>query len=181
MTLFVKDVNESIVHFFTVFEDDCSRLKDELPQAEKIKIVKKIVLQKYRPYIALTNFHSLNEIKEALKILEATMPHNNYHDSNRFKRHSSGDKLSNFSDNSNKNSHESRFDKFNNGKQVGFTRDRSHSNNSFHSNSSRNNSRENRQRTNSNGSYHRENSLNRSTGTNQPFWNSSGSRAENKQ
>lgn len=107
--------NESIVHFFIVFEDDCSRLKDELPQAEKIKIIKKNVLQKYRPYIALTNFHSLNEIKESLKILEATMPHNNYHDSNRFKRYGSGDRLSNVSDNNTKNTHESRMDKFNNG------------------------------------------------------------------
>lgn len=172
--------NESIVHFFTVFEDDCSRLKEQLPQAEKIKIIKKNVLQKYRPYIALTNFHSLNEIKESLKILEATMPYNNYHDSNRFKRYGSGDRLSNVSDNNTKNTRESRMDKFNNGKQVGFSRDRSHSNTSFHSNSSRNNSRENRPRTNSNGSYQRDNSMSRSSGPHQSFRNSSGSRADNQ-
>lgn len=173
--------NETIVHFFTVFEDDCSRLKDPLPQAEKIKIIKKNVLQKYRPYIALANFHSLNEIKEALKILEATMPQSSYQDSNRFKRYNSGDRLSNSPDNRTNNTHESRMDKFNNDKQVGFSRDRSQSNNSFRSISSRNNSRENRQRTNSNGSYYRENSQNRASNSNQSFRNSSGSRAENKQ
>lgn len=39
---------ESIVHFFTIFEDDCSRLQTLLTTNEKIIILKKNILQKLR-------------------------------------------------------------------------------------------------------------------------------------
>lgn len=171
--------NQTIVHFFTVFEDDCSRLKDPLPTAEKVKIIKKNVLQKYRPYIALANFHTMDEIKHALKILEATMPQS-FGDSHQFKRFNSGDRLQQVPDNTSKGAHQSRYEKFTDGKQVDFKRDRSNSNNPVRSNFSRENSRENWRRNNSNDRRSRENSQNRNGHANQSFRNSSGSRAENK-
>lgn len=65
--------NDSIVNFFTIFEDDCSRLQTLLSPREQIHIVKKNVLQKYRPHISLKNYNSLNELKQDLKLLEASM------------------------------------------------------------------------------------------------------------
>lgn len=59
--------------FFTIFEDDCSRLQTNLNQNDKINILKKNVLQKYRPYISLENYASVNELKHDLKLIEATM------------------------------------------------------------------------------------------------------------
>lgn len=171
--------NESIVHFFTVFEDDCSRLSTRLDNAEKVKIIKKNVLQKYRPYIALGQFQTVEELKHALKVLEATMPQNNFQEPIRFKRFDSGDRLSHGSNvQTNRNEHQSRFEKYSENKEV--NRNRSNSNNPFYSNASRNNSRENIQRNNSNGRYSRENSQNRSTSYNQPFRNSSGASANDK-
>lgn len=70
--------NESIVQFCPKFEDNCSRLKTLLSTQEKINILKRNILYKYQPYIALTQFQNLNELKHALKLLEATMSHNNY-------------------------------------------------------------------------------------------------------
>lgn len=69
--------NESIVHFFTIFEDDCSRLQTPLSQNDKMHIIKKNILQKYRPYVTLKNYASLNEVKHDLKLLEASMPATN--------------------------------------------------------------------------------------------------------
>lgn len=69
--------NEAIVHFFTVFEDDCSRLPVQLTTDEKLNILKKNILQKYRPYVALNKFDSVDEMKHALKVLEMSMCTNN--------------------------------------------------------------------------------------------------------
>lgn len=69
-----QQTNESIVNFFTKFEDDCSRLQTLLTTGEKIHIVKKNVLQKYRPYVSLKNYDSLNDLKHDLKLLESSMP-----------------------------------------------------------------------------------------------------------
>lgn len=65
--------NESIVHFVTIFEDDCSRLQTLMLPKEQIHIVKKNVLQKYRPHISLKHYNTLNELKQDLKLLEASM------------------------------------------------------------------------------------------------------------
>lgn len=65
--------DEEIVHFFTVFENDCSRLRVQLSVEEKLNILKKNILQKYRPYVALSTFHSIDEMKNALKRLEISM------------------------------------------------------------------------------------------------------------
>lgn len=72
----IQKQNEAIVHFFTVFEDDCSRLQTLLTPAEKIHIMKKNVLIKYRPYITLKSYETLNELKHDLKLLEASMLNN---------------------------------------------------------------------------------------------------------
>lgn len=84
--------NEAIVHFFTVFEDDCSRLTAQLSVDEKLNILKKNILQKYRPYVALNRFNSVDEMKHALKVLEMSMSSNASHDNSRFVRFNSSDR-----------------------------------------------------------------------------------------
>lgn len=88
--------SDSIVQFFTIFEDDCSRLQKLLTSAEKIHIIKKNILQKYRPYVTLKNYNSLNELKYDLKLLEASMNAN--------------DRTVGFTNNS--TTHSSRYDSF---------------------------------------------------------------------
>lgn len=68
---------ESIVHFFTIFEDDCSRLQTLLTTNEKNNILKNNILQKFRPYVTLKVYGTSDELKHDLKLLEATMPNNN--------------------------------------------------------------------------------------------------------
>lgn len=68
---------ESIVHFFTIFEDDCSRLQTRMSPSDQIHIIKKNVLQKYRPHISLKYYESLNDLKHDLKLLEASMAASN--------------------------------------------------------------------------------------------------------
>lgn len=65
--------SESIVHFFTHFEDKCSRLQTPLSQRDQIHIIKKNVLPKYRPFTTLTPYNTLSDLKEHLKQLEASM------------------------------------------------------------------------------------------------------------
>lgn len=112
--------NETIVQFFTIFEDNCSRLRVPLSNSEKISILKRNVLQKYQSYIALMSFQSLNAMKHALKVLEATMSQNN-HSGNRFVRFDSRERRSfsreryshspNRYENSAQSNHVSRYDK----------------------------------------------------------------------
>lgn len=78
--------NESIVQFFTVFEDNCSRLLTPLSTLEKINILKRNIFAKYQPYIALVQFKSIDEMKHALKILEATMSYSGNGSDNSFGR-----------------------------------------------------------------------------------------------
>lgn len=132
--------NETVLQFFTDFEDNCSRLVNKLPDNEKIRILKLNVLQLYRPQIALVNFDSLDSIKKALQILENTMT-SYKHEQNRYTRFGSNDR-SNSSQNFNQNyrsngEQRSRYDKYrsNNG-NVTFN---AQNNRSF-SNSSRDNS-----------------------------------------
>lgn len=108
--------NESVIQFITIFEDNCSRLRVPLPTKEKISILKRNVLQRYQSYIALTQFNSVNELKHALKLLEATMSYPN-NSSNRyvhFDRHDNNRRNISFSPHrSNGYSHSpNRFDKF---------------------------------------------------------------------
>lgn len=124
--------NEAIVHFFTVFEDDCSRLPVQLTVDEKLNILKKNILQKYRPYVALNKFNSVDEMKHALKVLEMSMSNNNT-DNNKYVRFNSGDRNGHSNeyrrgDNSN---FRSRYDKFQSKSQNDRNRnDRSSSNTS---------------------------------------------------
>lgn len=131
---------ETVLTFFTDFEDECSRLVNKLPDNEKIRILKLNVLQHYRPHIALADFNSVNDIKKALQILENTMT-TSKHDQNRYTRFGSNDRSNssqNFGQNYRSNGEQrSRYDKYrsNNG-NVSFN---AQNNRSF-SNSSRNNS-----------------------------------------
>lgn len=109
--------DESVVHFLTVFEDDCSRLRNKLTLEEKLNILKKNILQKYRPYVALSKYESINEFKHALKILEMSMSFDNNSHPNRFVRFSSNERNNNTHDNRDKkynssNGHRSRYDNF---------------------------------------------------------------------
>lgn len=65
--------DESIVHFFTIFEDNCFRLQNPMSTNEKIHILKKNILHKYRPYVTLKEYKSINDLKHDLKLLEASM------------------------------------------------------------------------------------------------------------
>lgn len=128
--------NEGIVHFFTVFEDDCSRLPVQLTVDEKLNILKKNILQKYRPYVALNKFNSVDEMKHALKVLEMSMSQNNSTDNNKYVRFNSNDRSGRNNEyrggnNANDNSR-SRFDKFHANSQNEHTRNRSSSNTSQH-------------------------------------------------
>lgn len=104
---------------------------------EKITILKKNVLQKYRPYIVLTTFYSIEELKHALKILESTMPS---YDTNRSVRFGSNDRNKYSGDklkvNSQNEQNRSRLDRFQNAQsnQSKDARNRSNSNASNHSN-----------------------------------------------
>lgn len=136
--------NETVLQFFTDFEDECSRLVNKLPDKEKIRILKLNVLQSYRPHIALVEFHSVNDIKKALQILENTMPPSKYA-SNRYTRFGSNDR-SNSSQNFGQNNHSSsqqrsRYDKHQSkyGNGSGSVTFNSQNNRSF-SNTSRDNS-----------------------------------------
>lgn len=100
---------ENVVQFITIFEDNCSRLRNPLTTREKISILKRNVLPKYQTYIALMAFSSVNELKHSLKLLEATMPQNN-NNANRYVRFDSRDRNSRSSD---RFSHSpNRFDKY---------------------------------------------------------------------
>lgn len=132
--------DETVLQFFTDFEDECSRLVNKLSDKEKIRILKLNVLQHYRPHIALVEFNSVNDIKRALQILENTMTPSKY-DRNHYTRFGSKDRSNssqNFGQNYRSNGEQrSRYDKYqsNNG-SVTFN---AQNNRSF-SNSSRNNS-----------------------------------------
>lgn len=129
--------NEAIVHFFTVFEDDCSRLPVPLSIDEKLNILKKNVLQKYRPYIALNRFNSVDEFKHALKVLEMSMFSNTSNDNNKFVRFSGNSGYSNeYRGRNNSGDHNrSRYDKFHSNSKYerNENRSRSASNTSQHS------------------------------------------------
>lgn len=140
--------NEAIVHFFTVFEDDCSRLPVQLSAEEKLNILKKNILQKYRPYVALNRFNSVDEMKHALKVLEMSMSSNNSYDNSKYVRFNSKDRNANGNDyrerNNSSDRNRSRYDKFHSNSQYERrdNRNRSASNTSQHSgdaNSSRSN------------------------------------------
>lgn len=127
--------NEEIVHFFTVFEDDCSRLPVQLTVDEKLNILKKNILQKYRPYVALSKFNSVDDMKHALKVLEMSMSQNNSTDNSRYVRFNSNDRGARNNEqrsgNNSNDSSRSRFDKFQAKTQNEHTRnDRSSSNTS---------------------------------------------------
>lgn len=132
-----QEYTESVVKFFTNFEDSCSRLMTPLSAEEKVTILKKNILQKYRPYVVLTHFQTVDEMKYALKILEATMVSN---EGNKNVRFGSRDKNRSFSAERNKetsenNNNRSRYDRFqatDSKKGVDF-RNRSNSNSSNHS------------------------------------------------
>lgn len=105
--------SENVVQFFINFEDSCSRLPTPLSNLEKVNILRKNVLQKYRPYIALSTFQSVDEMKHALKILESTMI---FTDSSKNVRFGSKDRNhSAYTDNRNnsdKNTSRSRYERF---------------------------------------------------------------------
>lgn len=118
---------ESIVHFFTIFEDDCSRLQTLLTSNEKINILKKNILQKYRPHVTLKPYGTLDELKYDLKLLEATMANTNSRSVN-FEEKDSNQKY----DNSNRRS---RYDNYrSNNRSFNRSFSRSPSNGSNHSN-----------------------------------------------
>lgn len=172
-----QSYNESIIKFCTNFEDNCSRLLTPLSTLEKINILKRNVLSKYQPYIALTQFHSLNELKHALKLLEATMSQNNYgfnrnvrfdskerrYDS-RERRFDSCERQSHSPHRQSFNSspnHVSRYDKFDskNANNYRSSRDRTRSPYPSYNNTRNNNNNGNfRERSNSNHNHSRENS-----------------------
>lgn len=106
--------NESIVRFFTVFEDDCSRLRNKLTLEEKVNILKKNILQKYRPYVALSKYNSIEEFKHGLKILEMSMSSDNNTQTNRFVRFNSNERNNNSYDSRDRkfSEHRSRYDNF---------------------------------------------------------------------
>lgn len=166
--------SESIVQFVTIFEDNCSRLLFPIAAQEKISILKRNVLYKYQPYVALAQFNSVNELKHALKILEATMSYNNSN-TDRMVRFNSRDRQPNNSSNSDSNQrHVSRFDKNNSNNNSGTDRGRSlsNSNSNFRNHSpypnnaksrpndsyKSPNGQRDRERNNSNGRYSRDNS-----------------------
>lgn len=66
--------SESIVVYFASFENLCSRLRDPMPEENKIRILKKNVLPKFRPHIALFASDTVAQLKEVCKILEANFP-----------------------------------------------------------------------------------------------------------
>lgn len=165
--------NETVVQFFTIFEDNCSRLLSPLTTVEKINILKRNVLQKYQSYIALMQFHSINDMKHALKVLEATMSQN-YYGNNRNVRFDSRDRQSlsreryshspNRSNSNERSNHVSRYEKFdsknqdfrsvrdrtrspypvsNNQRTFDGNKQRERSNSNSNQNRSRDNSREN--------------------------------------
>lgn len=81
-----------------------------------LTILKKNILQRYRPYVVLTPFQTVDEMKYALKILEATMAPT---DGNRNVRFGSRDRNRSFSSDrskeivhSNSNNNRSRYDRF---------------------------------------------------------------------
>lgn len=98
--------DESVVHFVTIFEDDCSRLLTQLTSAEKINILKKNILQKYRSSIILREYGTVDELKHDLKLLESTMPNDrNVHFSRDNSRNRSYRNQWHNSTNSNKSPH----------------------------------------------------------------------------
>lgn len=107
--------DESVVHFITIFEDDCSRLITQLTSAEKVNILKRNILQKYRPSIILREYGTVDELKHELKLLESTMQYDrNVHFSrNDSRSHSFRDK-SPYRQNDDKTNHRSRYDKYEN-------------------------------------------------------------------
>lgn len=113
--------NESIVHFFTVFEDDCSRLPNALTSAEKINILKRNILQKYRSNVVLREYGTVSELKHELKLLEAAMQ-SDYQRNVQF----SGQAYQR--PNSDRNSHRSRYDNYRNSNSRSSS---THSNNSY--------------------------------------------------
>lgn len=128
--------NEAIVHFFTVFEDDCSRLAVQLSVDEKLNILKKNILQRYRPYVALNRFNSVDEMKHALKVLEISMSSNASHDNSKFVRFNSSERGAHSNDyrerNNSSDRNRSRYDKFHSNTQYE-NKNRSSSNTSQHS------------------------------------------------
>lgn len=133
--------SETVLQFFTDFEDDCSRLVNKLTDKEKIRILKLNVLQRYRTHIALVEFTTVNNIKNALQILENTMQQTKQDTQNRYTRFGSNDRSNssqNFGQNFQSNGEQrSRYDKYrSNNNGVSFN---AQNNRSF-SNSSRNNS-----------------------------------------
>lgn len=140
--------NESIVQFCTKFEDNCSRLRTPLSIEEKIKMLKRNVLEKYHPYIALAQFNDLHALKHALKLLEATM--SNSYGYNRNVRFNSNDRSSERQSRSphrqyNNSNHVSRYDNTNSRDFPNYrsSKDRVNSpypNNNSQRNGSRNNS-----------------------------------------
>lgn len=161
--------DDTIVQFFTAFEDDCSRLQVQLSVQEKINILKKNVLQKYRPYIALTQFNSTDELKHALKLLEATMPQYKRDESIRSVRFGSRDRSTDRNENnrSANNYRRSRFDRFqstdsNDGRNNSNNANIGQQTNNYSSFARRDNYRNNRQSTPHNQSHSRERSNDRS-------------------
>ena len=134
-----QEHNEAIVHFFTVFEDDCSRLPVQLSVDEKLNILKKNILQKYRPYVALNKFDSVDDLKHSLKVLEMSMSSNISHDNSKFVRFNSKDRSAYSNDyrerNHSSDRNRSRYDKFHSNSPYDRTdnRNRSASNSSHHS------------------------------------------------
>lgn len=127
--------NEKIVHFFTIIENMCGRLRQPLLENEKIKIFKKNLLPAYRPHVALGTYTTVAQLKDACKILESSdvisinhfgisdksnvsftssrtvqfssaNPHNNTNPSNNFQHRNS--RYDNFANNNNNNSNNSR-------------------------------------------------------------------------
>lgn len=198
---------ESIVHFFTVFEDDCSRLQTLLTSYEKINILKKNILQKYRPYVTLKTYGTLDEIKHDLKLLEATMPdsnsrsvsfgkneadqkynntnrssrYDNYRSQNRSFNRSFSRSPSNGSNHSNRDSSQSRSSNFRNNRPPtpsnGDTKNHNSRDNSTHS---RNNSRDNKRYNSSERYRNNSNSRSQSRDSNSSYKKSSDSKHLNK-
>lgn len=160
--------HESIVQFFTVFEDNCSRLRHPLTTAEKINILKRNIFAKYQPYIALVQFKSIDEMKHALKILEATMSYSgngggNSHSFGRNVRFNSRDRYTHSphrhshsphrSDSQPNYKRESRFEKFE-AKDNDYRSSRDRTRSPYPSSNARNgNENRSRERSNSNSSH----------------------------